>query len=314
MIEKLPLQLWPKRQILTILIFHRILSVPDPLRPGMPDACRFDRLMGFFAKNFNVLPLAEAVNRLKAAILPRRACCITFDDGYADNLTIALPILEKYRLPATVFVASGYLDGKRMFNDIVIDAIAHAKVEVLDLRSLELGIYQLTNVDEKLAAVSAILERIKYSQPELRNQQVQEIVKAAGCGPLSQNIMLTSDQLRELSNRGIEIGGHTCNHPILTSLDDEEALNEIVVGKQQLEAIIGKPVTSFAYPNGKPGRDFAPRHVELVKQAGFTLAVTTAHGVADAYSDVFQLPRFTPWGKGDFKIAVQMVMNSRGAV
>lgn len=311
MIEKLPFLFWPTRQTLTTLIFHRVLPAIDPLRPGEPDPARFDQIMRFISRNFAVLPLPEAVDRLKAGTLPRRACCITFDDGYADNLSIALPILEKYRLPATVFVATGYLDGGRMFNDAVIDAIALAKMDALDLRALDLGLYPLGTDSERLAAVSAILNRIKFSPPELRDQQVAGIVEAAACGPLPTDIMLTSRQVKELAERGVEIGGHTVAHTILTTLDDERALEEIATGKRQLEAIIGKPVTSFAYPNGKPGRDYAKQHVPMVKAAGFERAVSTAPGVGVQGGDIYQLPRFAPWGATQIRKSVQLLKNAR---
>jgi peptidoglycan/xylan/chitin deacetylase (PgdA/CDA1 family) len=133
MIAGLPLLVWPVRPVLSILIYHRVLPVPDPLRAGEPDATRFDQQMRYLARHFSVLPLREAFRRLRAGTLPRRACCITFDDGYADNLTVALPILEKYGLPATIFIATGYLDGGRMFNDAAIDALGAAPGDALDL-------------------------------------------------------------------------------------------------------------------------------------------------------------------------------------
>lgn len=312
MIEKLPLLFWPREQMLTTLIFHRVLPAPDLLRPGEPDAERFEALMRFVADNFTVLPLPEAVDRLQSGSLPHRACCITFDDGYADNLTIALPILEKYRLPATIFVASAYLDGGRMFNDVVIDAIALTQQDQLDLRELGLGLYPLGTNEEKLAAVSAIINRIKFSPPELRDHQVVGILEAAACGVLPTDIMLTSQQLKELAARGVEIGGHTATHTILSTLDDERALNEIKMGKQQLEAITGNPVTSFAYPNGKPVRDYAEHHVSLVKAAGFERAVSTANGVGLLGSDIFQLPRYTPWGDSEFGWSLRLLANARG--
>lgn len=310
MIEKLPFLFWPRRQTLTTLIFHRVLPAPDALRPGEPDRVRFDQLMRFIAGNFTVLPLPVAVDRLQNGNLPRRACCITFDDGYADNLAIALPILKKYHLPATVFVATGYLDGGRMFNDAVIDAIVLTRKDQLDLRELDLGLYPLVTNEEKLAAVSTILNRIKFSPPELRDNQVAGILEAAACGPLPTDIMLTSKQVKELAERGVEIGGHTVAHTILTTLDDERALEEIKVGKQQLEAITGKPVTSFAYPNGKLGRDYAEHHAPLVKEAGFERAVSTAFGVGTCDSDIFQLPRFTPWGRTQLRKSAQLLGNA----
>lgn len=311
MINVLPLLLWPRNTTLTTLIFHRVLPNIDPLRPGEPDAKRFDKLMSFVARHFTVLPLAEAARRLEDASLPHRACCITFDDGYSDNLTIALPILQRYRLPATVFVAVGYLDGGRMFNDQVIDAIALTTENLLDLREFDLGLYPLGSIADKLSAVTRILNRIKFSSPEFRDQQVDEIVRVAKCGPLPADVMLTSQQTRVMSDQGIEIGGHTVAHTILTTVDDTRAMEEIMDGKSRLESIIGKPVTSFAYPNGKFGRDYSDHHVPLVKGAGFLRAVTTEPGVGVLGGDLFQLPRYTPWGNSEFRIAAQLVRNVR---
>lgn len=312
MIENLPLLAWPPRQTLTTLIFHRVLPAIDPLRPGEPDPVRFENLMRFLARNLDVLPLVQAVDLLLRGKLPRRACCITFDDGYADNLTVALPILEKYHLPATVFVATGYLNGGRMFNDTVIDAIAQTEKPLLDLRDLDLGQHALQSIEEKRKTVATILDQIKFRQPALRDEQVRMIAERAECGPLSTDIMLTSIQLQELARRGVEIGGHTVAHTILTTLDDERALDEIRVGKQHLEALIGKPVTSFAYPNGKPVRDYAERHVHMAKAAGFARAVSTAPGVAKRSDDIFQLPRFTPWANTLPGVAAQLARNAWG--
>ncbi len=311
MIESLPLLAWPPfRQALTILIFHRVLPAPDPLRPGEPSAAEFDRFMGFIADHFSVLPLREAVERLKQNRLPKRACCITFDDGYADNLTVALPILEKHRLPATVFIATGYLDGGRMFNDAVIDAIAKTGHERLDLAGIGLGEHAIGGVAARRVAIATILEQLKYRPPGQRHEDVAHLLERADCGPLPTDIMLTGAQVQELSRRGVAIGGHTVNHAILASIEDDMAREEIAAGKQRLESITGKPVPTFAYPNGRPHKDYSARHAAMVRELGFELAVSTAHGVGKPGSDVFQLPRFTPWGATNTKRGAQMLRNA----
>ncbi|NWG32054.1 MAG: polysaccharide deacetylase family protein [Rhodocyclaceae bacterium] len=311
MIDGTPLLFWPPLgQRLSILIFHRVLERRDPLRPNEPTAADFERMMAFFARHFVVLPLREATQRLRNGTLPKRACCITFDDGYADNLTIALPILEKYDLPATVFVATGYLDGGRMFNDAVIDAMAKVGESSIDLTKIGLGRHSLATEEERLLAVTRILNVLRYREPEQRNEDVARLLEIAHCGALPDNIMLTSAQVAELDRRGVEIGGHTVNHPILTSLDDDRARAEIVEGKRRLEEIVGHAVTAFAYPNGVPLRDYVRQHVDMVRSSGFEISVTTAHGVARRGSDVFQLPRFTPWGTSTLKWGARMTVNA----
>ena len=311
MIEAVPLLAWPIHQrSLTILIFHRVLPAADPFRPGEAVAAVFGRQMRFLSEYFAVLPLADAAEQLTRGSLPARACCITFDDGYADNLTVALPILERYRLPATVFVATGYLDGGRMFNDSVIDAIATADVPSLDLRELALEQYPLSSVAQRRDASQRILERLKYLPPAQRDVAVERLVVLAKCPLLATDIMLRSEQVAELSRHGIEIGGHTVAHTILTTLDDARARTEMATGKQQLEHIVGRPVRMFAYPNGRPGRDYAARHAAMAREVGFELAVTTASGVAQRTSDPYQLPRFTPWGASVAKLGARMMRNA----
>jgi len=103
------------------------------------------------------------------------------------------------------------------------------------------------------------------------------------------------EQVRELHRAGMEIGAHTENHPILARLPLENARREIVAGRDELARIIQSPVDVMAYPNGQPTRDYGAEHVEVVRQAGFRGAVTTAPGAAQSGDDLFQLPRFTPW-------------------
>jgi peptidoglycan/xylan/chitin deacetylase (PgdA/CDA1 family) len=123
------------------------------------------------------------------------------------------------------------------------------------------------------------------------------------------NLMMTSDQVRVLHRAGMEIGGHTASHPILARMENNAARAEIAQGKEMLEDIIRASVRLFAYPNGKPGQDYLPDHVKMLKDLGFDAAVSTAHGAARRGSDLYQLPRFTPWGRGLARFTLQMAQN-----
>jgi hypothetical protein len=182
MIEVLPLLAWPAhRQVLTIFAYHRVLPTPDPLRPGEVVAEVFEAQMRFLSRNFSVLPLREAASKLKQARLPTRACCITFDDGYADNLTVAQPILEKYGVPATVFVATGFLDGRRMFNDAVIDIVAACPKVLLNLEEIGLGQHRLETTGNRRAAITEILKRFRYRTPDVREADLVKMMDIAEC-------------------------------------------------------------------------------------------------------------------------------------
>lgn len=296
------------RSRLTILIYHRVLPQPDALFPGESDAENFDHQMGQLAGCFKIISLLDAVRGIRQGKLPPRAACITFDDGYADNAEIALPILQKHDIPATFFVSTGFLDGGRMWNDTVIELIRRAPGDILDLAQIGLGQFEIGSLPQRRQAINNVLDGLKYLPLESRRSRVEEMCGLIPVIP-SNNLMMTSDQVRLLHSAGMEIGGHTVNHPILARLENDTASAEIANGKEILEGIIHAPVRLFAYPNGKPGRDYMADHVRMVRKIGFDAAVSTAHGAARASSDLYQLPRFTPWDRGSVRFMLRMAQN-----
>lgn len=293
---------------LSILIFHRVLPAIDPLLIGEPDAALFEARMGWLASAFSVMPLIEATRRVADGSLPANAACITFDDGYADNATIAAPILAKLRLPATFFVATGFLDGGRMWNDTVIEAIRIARGRRLDLSAVGLGEWPCGNDAERVVTIAGLLDRLKYLPQAERQAKVDAVGSAVGLAERS-DLMMTRQQVRELRRYGMSIGAHTITHPILTTLGIDEARREIADGRRDLEETLGERVKLFAYPNGKPARDYDAVHVALVREMGFDAAVATAWGVADRNSDRFQLPRFTPWDVDVSRFGLRLAHN-----
>ena len=289
---------------LLVLIFHRVLAEPDPILPDEPDAARFSAIADLLRTSFRVLPLVDAVRKLREGTLLSRTACITFDDGYANNFEIARPILNAKGVPATVFVAPGFLDGGRMFNDTVIETVRDAPID-FDLREMGLGRHRLVDAGARRKLIDELLEHLKYLPPDLRLEQIARVADAAGASPPS-NLMMSTGQVRELHRSGIEIGAHTMDHPILTSIDDRVAAEQIRTSKSRLEEIIGSPVRSFAYPNGKPTRDYDSRHVALVRDAGFELALSTAWGAASATSDRFQIPRVAAWDSDSLRYGLRL--------
>lgn len=298
---------------LSTLIFHRVFEAPDPLLPDVPSAAEFEARMRWVRRHFTVIPLAEAVARLASGALPARSLAITFDDGYANNQQIAAPILSKLGLPATFFIASGFLDGGRMFNDSVIAALRDCKRSQLDLTELALGMYSLESPEQRRSAISVLLPLVTNLDPTGRAASAERVCQLAEVVP-PDDLMMTSSQVGTLARDGFEIGAHTVNHPMLARLDRVDAGEEIRRSREQLEAIVQSPVRLFAYPNGRPGVDYTVHTIELVKQMGFTAAFTTAHGVADRRADPFQLPRFTPWDRGELAFGLRMARNLMNAV
>lgn len=302
------------RARLSILIFHRVLPEPDPLFPGEIDVRAFDAICSWLAAWVRVLPLDEAVSQMASGTLPARAACITFDDGYADNHDLALPILRRHGLTATFFVASGFLGGGRMFNDTVIEAVRRTTENCVDLRGTSLhalGTLDVGSVQAKRRAVDVLLPAVKYLVPGQRDAAVAEVVVACGSPALPDDLMMSCDQVCTLHRSGMGIGGHTRTHPILTRLEAAALHAEIAGGRADLEGITGGKATLFAYPNGKPGEDYDAKAIAAVRAAGFTAALSTSPGVADARSDRFQLPRFTPWDRSRIRFGLRLLGNLR---
>lgn len=281
---------------LLILIYHRVRQRPDPMFPGEVDDPRFDRQMALLRDHCHPLPLRAAIAQLEDGSLPPRAVAVTFDDGYADNATVALPILRRHQIPATFFITAGYLDGGRMWNDSIIEAIRCATASSLDLTDLGLGTVALDSQAAKGAVADSIIGKVKHLEPRERQARVDSLCVRTAC-ELPDDLMMTSTQVRELADSGMEIGAHTMTHPILRSITVEEARREIDESRHHLQSIIGRPVDGFAYPNGRPQDDYTERDRNLVEELGFRYALATVNGSATQRSDLFQLPRFTPWDR-----------------
>jgi peptidoglycan/xylan/chitin deacetylase (PgdA/CDA1 family) len=296
------------RSRLSIMIFHRVLHAPDPLLPGEPHAAAFEQRMKWVRSWFNVLPLAQAVKQLYEGRLPSRALSITFDDGYADNADVAAPILHKLGLNATFFVSTGFLEGGCMFNDRVIEAIRACRHSQIDLSALGLGCHALESLAQRRQAIDALLAGVKHRPPVARAAAVDAIARACDV-QTPRPLMMRPGEVRQLREMGMDVGAHTVGHPILTRLALDEARHEISTSKAYLEDLLGERVPLFAYPNGVPGRDYAREHVDLVRDCGFTAAVSTGWGAASPESDRYQLPRFTPWDQTRLRYGARLLLN-----
>ena len=293
---------------LSVLAYHRVLAQSDPLLPCEPSAADFEHRMRWVKANFNVLPLGDAVRGLRENRLPRRALCITFDDGYADNYRVALPILLRLGLPATFFVATGFLDGGCMFNDVVIEALRAAPGPDLDLDDLGLGRHPLGSNEQRGHAIDRILARLRYFELDRRSEVAQEVARRASAR-VRADLMMTSEEVGLLHAAGMEIGAHTVNHPILAEIPLGRARHEMEASRARLQSITGAPVRLFAYPNGSPRRDYRAEHAALARELGFDAAVSAAWGSARAGDDLYQIPRFTPWDRADWRFGLRMAHN-----
>ena len=291
---------------LVIITYHRVLPERDQLLPDEPTADEFSRQMQILASAFTVLPLAEAVECMYQRTLPKRAIAITFDDGYRNNYDIAMPILARQGLQATFFVAASYLGAGTMWNDRIIEAVRQCctnSVRLMMAESIELN---LATQAHKRDVINRLLSFGKYLSFAEREKFASHVEQAAGA-PAAENLMMTPEQVGDLTQRGFEVGAHTMKHPILTRVRSEEAEAEITDGKRVLEQISNNPVKGFAYPNGVPDKDYNQTHVQMVRRAGFEYAVSTRAAYASCDTHRFEIPRMSAYGKDAIRFGTNIL-------
>ena len=298
-----------RRGRFAVLIYHRVLEQPDPLFPDEIDRNEFARHIETLKTYFQVISLSEAIERSQRGQLSAGSVCITFDDGYADNAEVAMPMLASAEITATFFVATGYLNGGVMWNDSIIHALRHTTQSELDLGEFDLGTLASDSQVQRKKSIRDLIDQLKYRAPAERDEISSAILAAARVAAPS-DLMMTDSQVRDLSAAGMEIGAHTATHPILTKVSLTEAEEDIRRGREYLKEITGELPHLFAYPNGRPSTDFSKDHVDMVRRLGFSAAVTTAPGAPHEDSDLFQIPRFTPWDRSQPKFALRIVHNA----
>jgi peptidoglycan/xylan/chitin deacetylase (PgdA/CDA1 family) len=284
---------------LQILVYHRVNDEYDPFFPATPIKV-FTRQMDYVASNCNVLSLEDAVLRLRHRDLPANAIVVTFDDGYRDNFLNAMPVLERFGVPATIFLAAAAVESKGvLWHDRIFSAFRESEVSRLDGFGGDTSAYHLTTLDEKLFALQDALRFLRsiddtermYWVKRLENElRVQDRMERP-------DLMLRWEDIEVMRGKGMSFGSHSVSHPILSRLPEDCARMEICESKRTLEKRLGAPVTAFAYPSGRKS-DFDGRTKEMVKEAGYDCAVTMIFGVNETDQDPYELRRGNPW-EGD---------------
>lgn len=256
-----------------IILYHRVSTVKDDWSLETLSPQSFERQIKYFRENYEMLSLEELapyVHERKS--LPKKAVVITFDDGYRDNYLYAFPILRKYRAPATIFLATGHIGTAKLFWwDKVRYAVQHTTPERLELGKF--GSYSLESALDRRHAGFAITEKLMNLPDERKNSLIEKLINVAGVDipdRLGRELILSWNEVVQMSRDGIDLGAHSVTHPILTNIPLERARWEIVQSKNDIETRLGKPVSFFSYPNSI----FNPEIVKLVEQSGFAGGIT----------------------------------------
>ena len=300
---------WAKRKHATarILYYHRVNDEGDPLFAAISPRL-FEQQMRHLARYHKVASISEIMRHLEDGESPETLIGITFDDGYQDNYEYAFPILQRYGLPATIFLTTGSIDSREpLWFERLAEAIKITTREYLDL---EIDIPQrfwMRTLEERLASNRQIFLLLRSIGNVERNQRLLEILKHLGAERESarKNKMLTWDQIRVMKANRINFGGHTVTHPFLSRLTPSETLWELSESKRRIEEELQQPVRYFAYPNGRE-EDFAAANAETLRTVGYQAAMTTIWGMNYPATDRMQLKRGGPWESSEALFAWKM--------
>jgi peptidoglycan/xylan/chitin deacetylase (PgdA/CDA1 family) len=277
---------------LLVLGWHNV--EPTWFFPAAPGAGRagLERQLAFLRRVASVVPLGDGLAALAAGRpLPPRAVALTFDDGYRDNLRLAVPILERLGLPATFFLVPGLLSRTtRPWWELVGWACGRAGPDRVEFEGRTVG---LATPAARRKAAATVAELVKRRDRAARDAAVAELV--ARCQPAGtpgeDALFLDWEEAGRLAARGFAIGSHTLHHSILAEEPPAEQASDLELSRRRLQERLGVPVELLAYPNGTPA-DYDRTTIEAAARAGYAGAVTVVGGWNRPATPRYELRRF----------------------
>ncbi|MBM3984187.1 MAG: hypothetical protein FJ296_00620 [Planctomycetes bacterium] len=287
-----------------VLMFHNVGTLPGAeYIPGHMRISeeRLDRLLGALRHGgYGTLTVGQMAEALQRGECPRDRVVLTFDDGYRDNLERLLPLLQRHGATATVFVQTGPLHGRlnwlhhyfwvlhrqgpHALGGQLAQRLDGAREAVAALRSLP---------PDPVGAEYQLKRVLKYSVSAAdRDRLLADIFAAAGGrdAELARQVWLSPEDCRALDRAGVEVGAHTVNHLVLSSLDRETQRAEIAGSLADLQGWLGHAVPSFAYPYGRSW-DYNDDTRAVLAELGFRSAITAMPGLNDPATDRYELRR-----------------------
>jgi peptidoglycan/xylan/chitin deacetylase (PgdA/CDA1 family) len=299
------LQFFRRNQIV-ILTVHGVMDQLDnpswkPLKPRL-SRNELEKYLKILSKHYHFVSILDAVDMIQGhkPVQPY-SLVLTFDDGYRNNFTHALPILRRYSIPATFFIPTGFVDNPRPFCSDRLDyAVQNSSVDGRELRigdiSVRLDGSSRTALRESFrrlrrSAKALPLSHLEYLQKmeelavDLENESGGSLADIQADDDWS--AIVTWEQLEKIGNDDVTIGSHTVDHSRLGLVDVEFARDQLVRSKRNIEFRTGRPCLNLCYPNG----NFTQETISLAKEAGYVCGTTTTEGLNRVGDDIMKLRR-----------------------
>ncbi len=285
-----------------IVVYHGISANGNKFQPfTLLPSTDFERHITFLKKHYTILSLKEIVylmNQKKK--LPPRVAVITFDDGYYNNLTHALPILQKHQVPVTIFLTTGYIGTTKLLPLDRAYLICRYSRELKSQTRPEIGLESLSFNNElerenSFSKLVNVLKKIPTDDQKLYLDSLEQELHVPDFEKdksIYQDFKLMSwEEVLKLKRSGlVDFGSHTVSHEILTNVPDQIAEKEIIDSKTILEEKLNEPISFFAYPNGRQ-IDFNSQHIHLLCKYGYSAAVTTIPALNSHKENIYTLKR-----------------------
>jgi len=285
-----------------ILTYHGVLEGGDRydfLNHNFVSAQMFERQLQYLCTYYRPTALRDLVAcYARGDVPPSRSVALTFDDGFANNYTVAYPLLKRYSAPFTIFLTTGFIDrpGGQLWTERLKRSIYLCSEDVVVLnvlgREIRCSLSSAAKREEAALHLSRLLKRLPIPQRDAALDAIEEVCgrPALTSEDRHRYEFLTWHQIREMASAGVEFGSHTVQHPILSTLDPETLDAEIAESKQHIEASAGVTCDAFAYPNGSQA-DYGEREKRALRAAGYRCGVSLRGTVNGDRPDLFELDR-----------------------
>ncbi len=295
---------WAQKRLpptwLTVLTYHRIGTVGaiGEADPAIVDASadEFEAAIEIVAEQCNAITMGDLRHYFRGGKLPPHPVLVTFDDGYRDNLTIAYPILKKHGVPATFFIATHFINERRVFWWDKVHALVKRSKKT-ELR-FHLGSDHVISMRDPRCAARDVL-RVAKSEGNFEMSRFLELLEEATGVSLSleeerawaNEILMTWDEIRSLRDDGMDIQSHTRTHRILQNVPKSELASELSGARDDLRAVLGEAPYALAFPVGRTIRPF-PHIRAAIRDAGYEISFSNDTGVSRIpVLDPLEIPR-----------------------
>jgi peptidoglycan/xylan/chitin deacetylase (PgdA/CDA1 family) len=278
-----------------ILMYHRVLESVNKeqifVQPGMfVSKNTFSSHMEFLKSNFKILSLDELVQRIETGQSLKSCCSITFDDGWIDNFANAFPVIKKYQVPATIFLATNFIGTEKLFwpEELCLYLQQQQKNKLSFPDSIKRVVKNEVVLKENdIKLLDRIIENVKKLDPDERKNIIREL-RSTSSIKTPKRLLINWHEAKTMLKSGlINFGAHTANHVILDQVSLSQAEKEIIQSRKDIDKNLGLQTHHFAYPNGNYNSDL----IKILHRLGFKSAVTIRKGLLDNKTSFYEMPR-----------------------